>query len=95
MYRLSNLAAEDFGAIYEYTWRRFGPLQADKYTHELDATLKLLAKNPLMGRDCQNLIDGARRHDYGQHAIFYMYADDPIFVIRILHQQMEPLLHLK
>lgn len=95
MYRLSNLAAEDFGAIYEYTWRQFGPAQADKYTNELDTLLKLLAKKPLMGRNCQNLMDGARRHDYGQHAIFYLYADDPIFVIRILHQQMDPLLHLE
>ena len=84
MYRLSNLAAKDFEAIYEYTWRRFGPLQADKYTNELDGLLKLLARNPLMGRDCQNLIDGARRH-----------ADDAIFVIRILHQQMDPLRHFR
>ena len=91
MYRLSNLAAKDFEAIYEYTWRRFGLLQADKYTNELDGLLKLLARNPLMGRDCHNLIVGARRHDYGQHAIFYRHADGAVFVIRILHQQMDPL----
>lgn len=95
MYRLSNLAAKDFEAIYEYTWRRFGPLQADKYTNELDGLLKLLARNPLMGRDCHNLVDGARRHDYGQHAIFYRHADDAVFVIRILHQQMDPLRHFR
>lgn len=94
MYKLSNLAAEDFSSIYEYTWRRFGPQQADKYTAELDSLLILLANNPQMGRDCANLIEGVRRHEHGQHAIFYQYADNGIFIIRILHQQMNPELHL-
>ncbi len=46
MYKLSNRAADDFGSIYEYTWRQFGCEQADKYTHELDLFLNLLAKIP-------------------------------------------------
>lgn len=29
MYKLSNLAAEDFAAIYEYTLLNFGARQAD------------------------------------------------------------------
>jgi toxin ParE1/3/4 len=94
MYKLSNLAAEDFGSIYEYTWRRFGPQQADKYTAELDAVLTLLANHPQMGPDCRYLIEGVRRHEHGQHTIFYQYADKGIFVIRILHQQMNPELHI-
>lgn len=94
MYKLSNLAADDFSTIYEYSWRQFGPLQADKYTNELDLFLRLLAKNPLMGRDI-HIIEGVRRHDHGQHAIFYQMQNDGIFVVRILHQQMNPLIHLQ
>ncbi|MEM7985899.1 type II toxin-antitoxin system RelE/ParE family toxin [Morganella morganii] len=36
---------------------------------------------------------GVRRHNHSKHAIFYRYRTDDIFVIRILHQQMEPLKH--
>lgn len=95
MYKLSNLAAEDFSSIYEYTWRKFGPSQADSYAAELDSLLQLLARNPLMGRDYDYMIAGTRRHDHGHHAIFYHHENEGIFVIRILHQQMNPLLHLE
>jgi toxin ParE1/3/4 len=94
MYKLSNLAAEDFGSIYEYTYRQFGCEQADKYTHELNHFLSLLAKNPQAGRDISDIINGVRRHDYRLHAIFYRQSGCGIFIIRILHQKMNPFLHL-
>lgn len=95
MYKLSNLAAEDFDSIYEFTWRKFGPLQADKYTADLDSFLKLLARNPEMGRDRSDLVEGIRKHDHAEHAIFYKEVGGSILIVRILHQQMEPLLHFQ
>ena len=47
MYKLSNLAVEDFTAIYEYTLLNFGVMQADKYTEHLESTFNLLATSPL------------------------------------------------
>jgi len=93
MYKLSNLAAEDFDSIYEFTWKKFGPSQADKYTSELDAFLTLLAENPLIGRDCSYLMEGIYRYDRARHTIFYKDIDGHILVVRILHQQMDPLVH--
>lgn len=95
MYKLSNLAAEDFGSIYEYTWRRFGPQQAEKYTTELDSLFTLLGKNHLMGRECAYLMEGIRRHEHGHHSIFYLHTNEGVFIVRILHQQMNPRLHLQ
>ncbi|UQG60441.1 type II toxin-antitoxin system RelE/ParE family toxin [Marinobacter sp. M3C] len=46
MYKLSNLAAEDFAAIYEYTLLNFGALQADIYTDDLSRTFQLLSGSP-------------------------------------------------
>ncbi|EOX4193160.1 type II toxin-antitoxin system RelE/ParE family toxin, partial [Vibrio cholerae] len=40
------------------------------------------------------LRSGVRRHDHQKHAIFYRVREFDIFVIRILHQQMNPMLHL-
>lgn len=94
MYKLSNLAAEDFAFIYEYTLLNFGVLQADNYTDSLESTFDLLSSSPLMGYECQEIADGVRRHDHQRHAIFYRQREQDIFVIRILHQQMEPLRHI-
>lgn len=95
MYKLSNLAAEDFDSIYEFTWRKFGPSQADKYTSGLDAFLTLLARNPLMGSDRADLMEGIRTHVHARHTIFYKEAGGKVLVVRILHQQMDPLVHFE
>lgn len=94
MYKLSNLAAEDFASIYEYTLLNFGALQADNYTDSLESIFGLLSSSPLMGYECQEIADGVRRHDHQRHVIFYRQREQDIFVIRILHQQMEPLRHI-
>lgn len=93
MYKLSNLAVEDFTAIYEYTLLNFGVAQADKYTEHLESTFQLLLSSPLMGYECTDIGIGVRRHDHHQHAIFYRQREHDIFIIRILHQQMHPLKH--
>ena len=93
MYKLSKLAAEDFAAIYEYTLLNFGARQADAYTDDLESAFRLLSTSPLMGHECQELADGVRRHDHQRHAIFYRRRESGIFIIRILHQQMEPMRH--
>ena len=93
MYKLSSLAAEDFAAIYEYTLLNFGARQADVYTDNLESTFFLLFSSPLMGHENKEIADGVRRHDHQQHSIFYRPREHDIFVIRILHQQMEPMRH--
>jgi toxin ParE1/3/4 len=93
LYKLSKLAAEDFAAIYEYTLLNFGARQADAYTDDLESAFCLLSTSPLMGHECQELADGVRRHDHHRHAIFYRRRESGIFIIRILHQQMEPMRH--
>lgn len=93
MYKLSNLAVEDFIVIYEYTLLNFGVIQADQYTDHLESTFHLLSSSPLMGYECPEIGDGVRRHDHQRHAIFYRPREHDIFVIRILHQQMHPMKH--
>lgn len=93
MYKLSNLATEDFAGIYEYTLLNFGVLQADDYTDELENMLESIAHSPRIGREYPEIAERIRRLDYRLHAIFYLIRERDIFVLRILHQQMEPLLH--
>ena len=94
MFKLSKLAADDFAATYEYTLLNFGVRQADAYTNELGKVLALLASSPLMGPAHQELGENVKRHDHQQHAIFYCSRELDIFVLRILHQQIESTRHL-
>jgi toxin ParE1/3/4 len=80
MYKLSNLAVEDFTAIYEYTLLNFGDIQADNYTDYLESTFRLLSSSPLMGYECPEIADGVRRHDHQRHAIFYRLREHETFL---------------
>ena len=93
MYRLSNQAADDFATIYEYTLLNFGARQADAYADHLDQIMRLLAGSPQMGRECPEIGDTVLRHDHRHHVIFYRVRVQDIFIIRVLHQRMEPLRH--
>lgn len=93
-YKLSQLAAEDFSTIFEYTLLTFGTHQADRYTQDLEATFHLLFEAPGIGVECPEIGNDVRRHDHNKHAIFYRKREMDIYIIRILHQQMEPMRHL-
>jgi toxin ParE1/3/4 len=94
MYKLSNKAADDFGAIYEYTFLNFGELQADKYTNDMEVCLNDISEMPFTGRDCSNIKPGIRRYEHQSHVIFYRVRESDIFIVRILHQQMNAMFHL-
>lgn len=93
MYKLSHLAAIDFASIYEYTLTEFGAIQADNYTEALENTLTSIAQSPFIGRTYPDINEYIRRLDYRQHAVFYRIRENDVFILRILHQQMEPLRH--
>ncbi|MFD2191574.1 type II toxin-antitoxin system RelE/ParE family toxin [Pistricoccus aurantiacus] len=70
-----------------------GARQADACTDDLESTSRLLASTPLMGHQYPGIANEVRRHDHQRHAIFYRLRKYDIFVVRILHQQMEPMKH--
>ena len=94
MYKLSNKAADDFGDIYEYTYLNFGEDQAEKYTNDIEALLNTLAQSPLIGREYPELSIGIYRFDHHKHAIFYRIREQDVFIVRILNQQMNPMIRL-
>ncbi len=93
MYKLSNLAVVDFASIYDYTLLNFGEAQADSDTDEMEDVLQSVVHSPRMGRENPDIAEGVRRVDYRLHAIFYRIRDNDIFILRILHHKMEPLVH--
>ncbi len=77
-------------AIARYTLERWGADQAVRYIQGLQSCFKVLAENSGMGRPCDAISSGLRRHEVGKHVVFYRLQPDGIRVVRVLHQQMVP-----
>ncbi|MFC0047298.1 type II toxin-antitoxin system RelE/ParE family toxin [Rheinheimera tilapiae] len=91
-YRLSALAEADLRGIAASALARWGTAQARSYLAELDKTLRLLALQPELGRQRDEIAPGARSFPCGKHIFFYRSAPpEYIEVARVLHQHMDVL----
>jgi toxin ParE1/3/4 len=91
-YALSPAAVADLQQIWDYTYERWGDAQAEQYTREIQRAIERVADNPLIGRTCDNVRAGYRKHAVGSHALYYRIVDvdvDMIDVVRVLHQRMD------
>ena len=94
VYSLSKAASKDLRSIARYTVKTFGVQQAKIYGESFQVCFKSLAKNPLIGRENNNIRLGLRRFEHKSHAIFYIQREESIFVIRVLHTAQDPEKHL-
>jgi len=93
-YTYSKRAERDLIKTYLDTVKEWGIVQADKYDAELENTVDLLADNPDLGRNCDEIRNGLKRHEHGRHIIFYRKRKTDIFIIRIIHDSMDVKRHL-
>jgi toxin ParE1/3/4 len=85
-FSLSVEAEEDIIAIAEQGVHMFGPVQARRYHDELFAVLDLIAANPRMAREREEISPPVRIHPFKAHLIVYMLKENgAVFVIRIRH----------
>ncbi|UDF32114.1 UNVERIFIED_ORG: type II toxin-antitoxin system RelE/ParE family toxin (plasmid) [Roseateles sp. XES5] len=85
-FHLSVEAEEDIVSIAEHGVRTFGSLVARRYHDELFVMLELIAANPLMARERDEISPPVRIHPFKAHLVVYRIIDDgSIFVIRIRH----------
>ena len=76
----------DIIAIAEQGVRTFGTAQARLYHDDLFAVLDLIAANPRMAREREEISPPVRIHPFKAHLIVYRIEEDgAIFVIRIRH----------
>jgi len=89
-FRFSRRAEADLLSIGDYTLEKWGKAQAARYIGELEDCCQTLADNPALGRACDDVRPGLRRHEHGKHVLFYRQERDGILTSRILHQRMLP-----
>ena len=58
---------------------------AAKWLDKIEATLSLLASNPLMGEAVDSIRPGLRRFCQGSYVIFYESHEKGIDLVRVLH----------
>jgi len=84
VFNLFVKAEEDIIAIAEHGIAIFGPLQAKRYHSDLFNTLDLIAKNPQMALEREEISPPVRIHPFKAHLIIYQIEQNgAIFVIRI------------
>ena len=89
-FRFSRRAEADLLSIGNYTLHQWGTDQAASYLGELEACCQMLADNPAIGRPCDDVRPGLRRHEHGEHVVFYRQRRGGILISRILHRRMLP-----
>jgi toxin ParE1/3/4 len=92
-FRFSRRAETDLLSIGDYTLRKWGKAQSARYLGELETCCQTLADNPDLGRPCDDVRPGLRRHEHGRHVVFYRHERGGILISRILHQRMLPERH--
>jgi toxin ParE1/3/4 len=64
---LSTAAQADLEDIWDYTCERWSVDQAETYVREIQRAIERLADNPLIGRPCDEVREGYRKHAGGSH----------------------------
>jgi len=70
-FRLTAKALEDLISIGRFTEATWGRVQRNKYLEKLDESFHALAKQPHLGRACDDIRKGYRLYHVGRHLIFY------------------------
>lgn len=93
-YRLSFQARRDIDDIRAYSKQQWGARRAAAYLRDIKSALDLIGRHPEAGRRDERLLSIYRRRSVGSHVVFYRSRDKMALIVRILHQQMDPLSHL-
>ncbi len=87
--RLTPGARRDLANIYDWTLRRFGLEQAERYAQEFDQTFGYIAENPGLARDASNIRPGLFKLISGSHVVYVRISNTVLTVVRILHGGMD------
>ena len=89
-----SAAEDDLIGIWVYTFREWGPKQAERYLSLLEAGIGRLLADPEDGRKRDAIRPGYRSKPIEHHLVFYTFDAVELRVRRVLHAAMDPDRHL-
>lgn len=90
----SRAARAHLLAIGRYTEETWGGKQRDLYLKKLFQCFGKLRRSPLLGKPRDALFAGMRSIQCEMQVVYYYFQDDEIFIAGVLHNRMEPEMHL-
>lgn len=93
-YVLSPQAQNSLRQISRYTRENFGEQQKRKYLKLLRDKMRSAAKSPDKGQGRSEIREGYYSIRAGKRHIYYRLKETHIDIIDVLHQSMEPGLHI-
>jgi len=94
-YVLSPQARDSLKGIRAYTLKTYGKKQTNVYLSQLrDAMRRAAKRSGDVGTSCDDIKKGYFFVRAGKHHIYYRISDSHIEIIDVLHQRMEPTLHI-
>lgn len=88
-------ALNDLNEAESYTLRTWGRDQAKAYIAGLVTDIKALRAFALRQPIHDDVYPGLRRKRSGMHHIYYLASKDCVEILKIIHVQRDPGLHLK
>ena len=92
--RISGPARRDLEGIGEYTRAEWGAAQKPRYLGQIKDGFKAVRDAPGIGARRDDIHKGLRAHPVRKHIIFYRESKTEVTVVRVLHEGMNPELHL-
>ncbi|WP_133408251.1 type II toxin-antitoxin system RelE/ParE family toxin [Parashewanella tropica] len=94
-FKLSKLAQMHLQKIKNYTIEHFSEPQWHSYKEMLLSGFQMLADNPDLGINCDEIYSGGFRFPIGKHMAYFTKEDGFILVAAVLGQSQLPQKHLK
>jgi len=88
-------AEADIEDVADYTIGEWGHEQARRYLEELRSAIEMLATTALRHPLYDPVYPGLRRKRSGMHHIYYLASKEYVEVLKVIHVQRDPGLHLK
>ncbi len=88
-------AQADLIGIWVYSFDTWGEVQAERYAAALERGIEQLVKGPEKGTNRNAQAPGYWSKRLEHHVVFYTFDDDELRVRRVLHEAMDPTVHLE
>jgi len=93
-YLLSPRAQQSLVQISQYTLDNFGERQKKRYLKILRDRMRTAAKNPEKGKVRDDIKTDYYSLQAEKHTVYYRIRNSRIEIIDVLHQSMEPNIHV-
>ena len=87
--QITPKAEQDLSEIFEYTFHKWGIIQAEKYQDELFNSMQLILENKEIGKAYPYFKREYRKLHINRHLIFYKIESKNCIIVRILHDSVD------